>query len=177
MERMTAKMVQMNHRHAHHANVVAEHSNAKMAIAHHQQPFVTEKMTAETDPTKRTVTWIAQNWNSSAEQTDAAYLTVGNVTEIRTAKTAQMKIPPFVTNEPAIQRQNLHAKTDAAFRNCGCVTLTTIAVTIQTNPPTCAGKGTAPQVGNAARAEPTTGAFQNGCSVMEKTTVEITLMS
>lgn len=97
--------------------------------------------------------------------------------ETRTAKTVQMKILPFVTNERAIQKQNLHARMVAAFRNCGCATLTTTVVMIQMNQLTCADKEIVRQVGNVARAEPITGAFQSGCSAMAKMIVETTQMN
>lgn len=97
--------------------------------------------------------------------------------ETLTAKTVQMKILPFVTDGHVIQKQNLHARTDAAFKSFGCATLITTVVMILTNLLTCAGKEIVLRVGNVVQAEPITGAFQNGCSVTEKMIVGTTQMN
>lgn len=75
---------------------------------------------------------------------------------------------PLQSRDHAIQKRNSHAKTVVAFRNCGCVTSTMIAVMIPMNQHTCVASVIVPPAGNAVQDNPTIVAFQNGCSVMAK---------
>lgn len=63
------------------------------------------------------------------------------------------------------------------FPSYGCVILTTIAAMIRMSPHTCVGNVTALLDGNVVPDNRTTDAFLNGCSVMEKTIAEITVMN
>lgn len=92
-------------------------------------------------------------------------------------KMAPMKTRKCAINEPVIQIPNLHAETENAYLNYGCVTLITIVEMTQMSPLTCADKRIVPPDGNVARAEPITGAFPSGYSVMVKMTAVITLMN
>lgn len=177
MVKPTAKTVQTSPQPARRVNAVPVPSNARTQTAPHQQQFATVPMTAATAPTNKTATCHALNSNSSVVQTVAASWTVGSATETQTAKMVAMKTQQFATTEPAIQPLNSHARTADAFRNCGCATLITIAVTIPTNQHTCAVNATAQPAGRGVREKRTTDAFRNGCSAMERTTAETAAMS
>jgi len=75
---------------------------------------------------------------------------------------------------PAILKLNLAARTDVAYRNCGCATLITIAVMIPMSQLTCADRETAQPAGRDVLDNQTIDAYQNGCSVMAKTIAETT---
>lgn len=70
---------------------------------------------------------------------------------------------------PATPKPNLAARTAVAFQNCGCATLTTIAVMTLMNQLTCAVSETARQDGRDAPASLTIVASRNGFSAMERT--------
>lgn len=73
--------------------------------------------------------------------------------------------------------QNSHAKMDAAFPNCGCVTLIMTVEMILTNLHTNVASRIVRMVGNDVLVAPIIDAFLSGYSVMERTTVEMDLMS
>lgn len=171
MEKEIVKTDPMNRQLAHHVSVELAPSSARTAVALPQQQSVTVQTTAVMVLMNKTATCHVPNSNSSAAPTDVAFSTAGNATAIPTAKTAQTKILPYVTNVRAIRKRNFHVKMVAAYRNSGCATLTMIVGTIQTNQLTCVVKETARRDGNAARAEQTTDAFRNGCSATGKTIV------
>jgi len=68
-------------------------------------------------------------------------------------------------------RQSLLVRMGNVYQSCGCVILITIVETTAMNRPTCADRRIARQDGRDVQDEVITDAFQNGCSVMEKTTV------
>lgn len=72
---------------------------------------------------------------------------------------------------------SLAVKTVVVFQNCGCVTSTTIAVTIRMNQLTCVVREIAQLAGRDVPASRIIVASQNGCSAMERTIVETTAMS
>lgn len=74
--------------------------------------------------------------------------------------------------EPATPTLSLAARTASVFQNCGCVTTTMTVEMIATNQRTCVDNEIVQQVGSVVLVNPTTGAFQNGSSVMAKTTAE-----
>lgn len=171
MVKKIAEMVQTKTLVVHLDNAALERSNVKTATVRHQLLSVMAPMTVVMVPMNKTVTYHVPNWNLNVNQMDVASSKVGSVMEMQTAKMEAMKTPLFATKDHAIQKPNSPAKTDAAFQNCGCAILTTIAVTTPMNQRTCADKRTAPLAGRDVQVDPTTDAFQNGCSAMEKTTV------
>lgn len=96
--------------------------------------------------TKRTATYRAQAPISNVSPVDVASSTHGSVMVTLTVKTRRMRIQLFVvrsffsTNRSKLSQlnfqitehvmltPNLHAKTDVAFQNYGCVTLIMIVV-------------------------------------------------
>lgn len=72
---------------------------------------------------------------------------------------------------------NSAARTDAVFLNCGCVISIMIAAMTRMNRPTCVANATVPLAGRDVQDNRITVAFPNGCSVMVKTIVAITVMN
>lgn len=153
------------------------HSSARILTAPQLQLSAMVPTTAVMALMKRNAPMNVHFLNSSASLVEDVSWTVGSVMEIQIVKITVMKTLLCVTIDLVTQTPNSPARTDAAFPNYGCAISTMIAVMTLMNQHTCVVKRIVRLDGEDALASLTTDAYQNGCSVMEKTIVEMDPMN
>jgi hypothetical protein len=126
---------------------------------------------------KSTVAMNVLNMSLNVNQLENVCWEPGSVMVMLTVLMAVMKLMMFVTTENAMRRQSSSVTMANVFQLCGDVTLMMIAAMTVMNLLIFVEIRTVQLAGEDVHPIPTTGVFQNGCSVMERTTVETELMN